>query len=87
MLHFIRDKSRDAGKSGYQVLEHNWLIMYDNWHAPALNREKAVPRLHQQLDDDSEWPVFERVFILDERVLVDLDRRSARLSFVRVPGA
>jgi hypothetical protein len=39
MLHLIHEKSKDTNKSGCQLFEHNWLIMYDNWHAPALNGE------------------------------------------------
>ena len=86
MLHFFRDKSVEGCKRGYQRFAHNWLIMYDNWNAPALNREKAIPRLHQQLQDPSNWQVFERLFILDDRVLIDLDRTTVRLGLVRDPS-
>lgn len=70
MLHFIRDKSIDANKTGYQRFEHNWLIMYDNWDAPALNREKAVVRLQQALAHESPWSTFERVFNFAPRSFV-----------------
>lgn len=86
MLHFFRCKSMGGRKSTYQRFEHNWLIMYDNWNAPALNREKAVPRLHQRLQDTSDWQVFERLLILDDQVQIDLDRTTARLGLVRDPG-
>jgi hypothetical protein len=86
MLHFIRTKIEVARKNGFQLFRQNWLLMYDNWHAPALNREKAVVRLRQELELDPPWSTFERVFILDDLVLVDLEQGSVRLSLMRDPG-
>ena len=86
MLHFIRAKIEVARKDGFQLFGQNWLLMYDNWHAPALNREKGVVRLGQALELDPPWSTFERVFILDDLVLVDLEQGSVRLSLMRDPG-
>lgn len=86
MLHFVRAKIEVASKDGFRLLGQNWLLMYDNWHAPALNREIAVVRLLQALEVDPPWSTFERVFILDDLVLVELERGSARLFLMRDPG-
>jgi hypothetical protein len=86
MLYFIRAKIDVARKPGFQLFERNWLLMYDNWHAPALNRELAVLRLRQALDLDPPWTTFERVFILDGSVLVALEHGSAQLFLRRDPG-
>lgn len=87
MLHFIRDKRQDANKAGYQQFEHNWLIMYDNWDASGLQREKAVVWLQQALANEPPWSTFDRVLILDDLVLVDLVHSSVHLSLTRDPGA
>jgi len=86
MLHFIRAKIEVAGKDGFQLFGQNWLLMYDNWHAPALNRKIAVVRLRQELELDPPWSTFERILILCDLVLVELDRGSARLFLMRDPG-
>lgn len=87
MLHFIRDKIKDAQKPGFERFGRNWLIMYDNWSAHGLHREDAAMRLSKALEQDPPWETFDRIFILDERVLVDLEPTSVRLALKRDPRA
>ena len=86
MQHFIRAKIEVASKDGFQLFGQNWLLMYDAWHAPALKRETAVVWLCQALELHPPWSTFERIFILDDLVLLELERGSARLSLMRDPS-
>lgn len=77
MTHFVDSKVASAGKPGYAAHDEHWLAIYDNWPAPALQRQLALELLRERLQAGAAFAVFERIFILDERVLVDLGRDRA----------
>lgn len=81
MSHFVSEKVAVATRAGFQLVKHNWLLIYDMWTAPILAREKAVPELSLRLDAMAPWPVFERIFILNDSVLTELSCGSAH-SFI-----
>lgn len=41
MAHFTSKKLAVVGKQGFKVLDATWLLIYDNWPAPALDHGKA----------------------------------------------
>ena len=79
MAHFVDSKVASARKPGYAAHDEHWLAIYDNWPAPALQRQLALELLQERLEASAAFSVFERIFILDERVLVDLGRDRALL--------
>lgn len=73
MTHFVEKKMTSVQREGYTRYPRLWLLIYDNWTAPALDLHKALPLLRTQLEARSTWSTFERVFILDEELIVELD--------------
>ncbi len=84
MAHFVSEKIVVATRPGFQLMEHNWLLIYDMWTAPMLDHDRAVPVLKNRLDAIAAWPIFERIFILDDNILTELSTESAH-SFVVNP--
>jgi len=72
MMHFIKKKLSVANKPGFSLLDATWLLIYDNWPAPALDHGKGLEYLLAQLRGNAPWATFERVFILDEKILLEL---------------
>jgi hypothetical protein len=83
MVHFVENKAASASKPGYAAHDENWLVIYDNWPAPALQHQLALALLQERLEVGAAFAVFERIFILDENVLVDLGRGHALFHSVK----
>jgi hypothetical protein len=82
IAHFVDSKVASARKPGYAAHDEHWLVIYDNWPAPALQRQLALSLLQERLHGSPPFDAFTRIFILDERVLVDLGRDRALLHCV-----
>ncbi len=76
MAHFIGKKALSAQKPGYAVHDEQWLMIYDNWQAFALERQHALLLLQERLALLVPFSVFSRVFILTGKVLIDLSADS-----------
>jgi hypothetical protein len=64
MLHFVKGKIEILSKAGFEKFKHNWLLMYDNWSLPALDREKAAQFLLSKLTESNCLGIFGSVFII-----------------------
>jgi len=73
MKFFVMKKFQLLQKEGYPRFERTWLVIYDNWTAPILNLMTALPLLRASLDSLATWSLFDRVFILDENELIEID--------------
>ncbi|KRA16813.1 hypothetical protein ASD69_08645 [Lysobacter sp. Root604] len=82
MTHFVEKKMTSAQGEGYTRYPHLWLLIYDHWPAPALDLHKALPLLRTQLEACSAWSIFERVFILDEDLIVELNESTENIHCV-----
>lgn len=72
MAVFIARKTASALKPGYERYDRNWLMIYDNFTSPGLKHRSAVPYLRTHLGNAPPWPAFDRVFIADESVVIEL---------------
>lgn len=64
MLHFVKGKIETLAKEGFEKFKQNWLLIYDNWSLPALEREKAAQYLFPKLIESSCFDNFGSVFII-----------------------
>lgn len=62
MLAFISAKVEKTRKPGFQLFQENWLLMYDNWSLPGVDREDAAARLSASLGSDHFGP-FHKIWI------------------------
>ncbi len=72
MAHVISEKVASASRTGFDKFEENWLLIYDNWTVPALDRENGMMLLRSRLNETNPWQIFSRVFILDEKMLLEI---------------
>ncbi|WP_323144837.1 hypothetical protein [Massilia phyllosphaerae] len=79
MAHFIATKVASAQKPGYTTYGEQWLAIYDNWQALALERQHALALLQEHLLASDPFTVFDRIFILTGQTLVELARGRALL--------
>jgi hypothetical protein len=77
MAHFVDEKLATAGRPGFTLFAENWLLIYDNWPAPQLAREKALSLLQVGLQPRDPWRVFNHILILDENVLLEITAQNA----------
>lgn len=82
MTQFVSDKIQSAQSPDYARFDRTWLVIYDNWPAPILNHAKAVPLLTAELAKLATWSVLERVFILDESVLLEIEQTAVHVHCV-----
>ena len=72
MFHFIEQKVATLLKKGFERFEQDWLLIYDNWSLPALDRHKAAFFL-QKLVNESEVPhEFARIYIITGQYLCEV---------------
>ncbi|MFT3754878.1 MAG: hypothetical protein QM769_02850 [Pseudoxanthomonas sp.] len=72
MAYFIGKKVVTASKAKFRRFDQNWLLIYDNWPTFAIKHDKALAYLYPNLAPSSPWQTFNRIFILDEKILLDL---------------
>ncbi|KTF40446.1 hypothetical protein [Xanthomonas translucens] len=82
MTQFVSAKIQSAKSPDYTRFERTWLVVYDNWPAPILNHIKAVPLLTAELIKLATWSTFERVFILNESVLLEIEQTAVHVHCV-----
>ena len=86
MLHFIDAKVKIINKSGFAKFEENWLLIYNNWPLPSVHHEEACSLLTNSFPNKILPSEFNRVFILDSKVLCEFGKRT-RLHPVNPPSA
>ena len=64
MLHFVKEKIETVGKKGFEKFERNWLLIYDNWPLPALDRKKASQFLLPKLLKSTCFNSFDYLYII-----------------------
>lgn len=76
MLHFSEIKMAKLSSPGFRRFQENWLLIYDNWHLPAVNRSLGSKYLYQHLLDKNLLLKFNRVFVLSGEKICEfsLDR-------------
>ena len=84
MLHFIDSKVKIINKSGFTKFKENWLLIYNNWPLPGVRHEQACSLLTDSFPNKVLPSEFNRVFILDAKVLCEFGKRT-RLHPVNPP--
>jgi hypothetical protein len=72
MAHFVRKKMEVATRPGFQRLDQNWLLIYDNWPAVGLKSERGISYLQRELDAANPWEVFDRIFVENDSLIHEL---------------
>jgi len=62
MRAFIEVKAENAKKPGFQLFTERWLLMYDNWSLPGVDREDAVNKLLVSMTSADFGP-FQKIWI------------------------
>jgi hypothetical protein len=66
MLYFVKSKIETLAKDGFEKFKRNWLLIYDNWSLPALEREKAAQILLSKIIESNCFDTFDSVYIITE---------------------
>jgi hypothetical protein len=76
MCHFISLKLEKLTSSGFERFDQDWLLIYDNWSLPALDREAAVPLLCERAGEEGALREFNSIFILTGPQLCELSNEG-----------
>lgn len=66
MAYYVKEKMLKATADGFVRYQANWLIVYNNWPLPAIDRAKAGAYLVPFLAQMCAFSVFDAVFVHDE---------------------
>jgi len=66
IAHYVKEKMQKATADGFIRYPANWLIIYDNWPLPEINRAKAASYLMSHLTDIGAFSVFDAIFVHDD---------------------
>jgi hypothetical protein len=64
MAHFVNVKTKKLAQEGFNKYSENWLLIYDNWPVPKVDRDKSIKYLRNILMKKSS--PFDFVFILND---------------------
>ncbi|WP_426687213.1 hypothetical protein [Rhodanobacter ginsengiterrae] len=60
---FAQRKVESSQKLGYRIFDRNWLLLENNWPAPALDIYKSVSFAHPGLVEHRVFEIFKYVFV------------------------
>lgn len=63
MVHFVMQKVKTFAKPGFGRFASNWLLIYDNWPLPDVDRASAAGYFMRRLLDLNQSLPFERIFV------------------------
>jgi hypothetical protein len=55
---------KTLAKEGFEKFRQNWLLIYDNWSLPVLDREKAAQFLPPKIIESNCFNSFSSVYII-----------------------
>jgi len=64
MLHSVKGKIGTLAIEGFEKFKQNWLLIYDNWGLPALDRKKAAQFLLPKIIEADCFDSFSTVHII-----------------------
>jgi len=79
IFYFVKQKVDKLLKDGFEKFDKDWLLIYDNWSLPALDREKAVPLLLSHINSGGVLQEFDFIFVLTGPHLCAVSRGGIRL--------
>ena len=63
MFHFTEMKAVKFSKPGFIAFDKNWLLIYDNWPAPAVDERKAADYFLAKLANRGGTQPFDAIFV------------------------
>lgn len=76
MNHFISRKISKLKAKGFERFDEDWLLIYDNWSLPALERETAVRMLFQSAGAEGTLGEFSSIFVLTGPYLCEVSKKG-----------
>lgn len=76
MFFYIQSKIDNFMKEEFKKFEQNWLLIYDNWSLPALEREQATQLLSKKILENNCFEKFDHIHIITGNFLYEFARTS-----------
>jgi hypothetical protein len=74
IVHFVSKKMNVASREGFQRFSQNWLLIYDNIPAVGLMKDEGITFLMEAIEIAAPWSIFNRIFILDDSMLIEISQ-------------
>ena len=79
MFHFIKQKVATLQKDGFERFEQDWLLIYDNWPLPALDRRKAANFLQNLVNESTVLNEFTRIYVITGKYISEVSSEQIQL--------
>jgi len=80
MLHFTEMKAAKFSKPGFIAFDKNWLLIYDNWPAPAVDERKAAEYFLGKLGDRGGTRPFDAIFVEGKKHFWHFENRQVHVA-------
>jgi hypothetical protein len=87
IAYFIDKKVQAVTKPDFRRYERNWLLIYDDWPAPSLDKREAGMTLLAHDSLVAGLACFDRIFVLDCATLWEFGAQGMTLSALRGPSS
>ncbi|MCP3178336.1 hypothetical protein MJO47_14620 [Desulfuromonas sp. KJ2020] len=71
ILYFVKNKIETLAKEGFEKFERNWLLIYDNWPLPALDRKKIAQFLFPKIIESNCFDNFDSVYVITGNIVLE----------------
>ena len=79
MAHFIEQKVATLRKDGFEKFEQDWLLIYDNWPLPAVDRRNAANLLQKLINASGVLSEFARIYIITGKYVLEVSNEQTQL--------
>jgi len=79
MFHSIEQKVIKLLKVGFERFDQDWLLIYDNWSLPRVDRKKASTFLNEYAAKSNALYEFARIYIITGQYLCEVDAPIVKL--------
>ncbi|HLF95939.1 MAG TPA: hypothetical protein VI457_02250 [Methylococcaceae bacterium] len=79
MSHIIGQKVATLRKDGFDKFEQDWLLIYDNWPLPAVDRHKAANFLWELVNEYGVLNEFARIYIITGKYVLEVSNERIQL--------
>ncbi len=79
MVYFVKTKLTELQKPGFERFDNDWLLIYDNFCLPSVERERASEYLRSLIAESDALSQYERVFVASDARLCEISINGVRV--------
>ena len=79
MIYSVKHKLNAVRKDGFDRLDEDWLIIYDNWSLPAPDVHEAAPIFLEAVQQTGALLEFQRIFVMHDQLFCEVSATGIKV--------